>query len=41
MPVSGEIRERERRTGTKLIAVFLQHICTDVNTQNDVMLKKM
>ena len=27
--------ERERRTGTKLLAVFLQHICTNVNTKKD------
>src|SRR5215216_1732771 len=31
----------ERRPGTKFMAVFLQHICTNVNTQNDVWPKKM
>jgi hypothetical protein len=28
--------ERERRTGTKLIAGFLQHICVEVNVPKDV-----
>ena len=37
VPVSGEIRERERRTGTKLMAVFLQHICSEVNTPKGVV----
>jgi hypothetical protein len=40
VPVSGESRERERRTGTKLLAVFLQHICTNVNTQKHQYVKR-
>ncbi len=32
---SGE--REERRTGTKLIAVFQQHICTEVNTLKGVV----
>ena len=32
VPVSRESGERERRTGTKLMAVFLQYICSKVNT---------
>jgi len=29
---SGEREWEKRRTGTKLMAVFLQHICSEVNT---------
>jgi hypothetical protein len=29
--------KRERRTGTKLMAVFLQHICSEVNTSKGVV----
>ena len=35
---SGISGERERRTGTKVIAVFLQHICSCVNAQKGVVL---
>jgi hypothetical protein len=27
----------ERRTGTKLLAVFLQHICSEVNTRKGIV----